>query len=87
MSDIAIPRSEFRRARRIMCRRVASLMVLAMADTDTDFSLIDTRCGFRSGRAHKLFNRLASGRSIHLDTVAVLFWSMGASLTFELEKP
>lgn len=79
-----IPQEELDRARRTTCRRVASAIVKAMAETDTSRKQIGDRVGGEPDDILAVVIRLTDGEPVALDKVSDIFVAMGVELTMSL---
>lgn len=86
-----IPEEQLQTAAVRMCRRLAAVMITAMAETETSYDLIEKRAGKRKGWARRLVNELitgeaADGRASLNDVSRFMFACGGLMLSFKLER-
>lgn len=81
-----IPRAILYRARRVCRRRIASLIVKCMAESDMDFAKIATRVGRDPEQVRRAIHALVAGRSFsrsgELDMISDIFLAMRYEITF-----
>lgn len=81
-----IPMEELETARRMLCRRLAASLAIAMAETDIGLAEIDARCRLTAGTSQNWLLRLLDGDSIDLDAISDVFLACGCLLKFSLVR-
>jgi hypothetical protein len=86
-----IPEAVLEAAAVKMCRRLAALAIAAMAESGTNYELVEKRCGKRKNWARKLIDSLITGEGadggVTLDDVSDFFFACdGAMLQFSVER-
>ena len=75
---------ELMRARRKVCRKVASVLIRAMAETDSDFAFLAMRLGKPEDGLRKWLYSLIDGTAPDFDRMSDLALAMGYEFEFHL---
>lgn len=81
-----IPSETMKAARRRLCRTIAAVIVKAMADTDTSFTLMAHRLGKKEKTVRRWISRLIDGGSkgVGLREIAEMTFACGVELEFHV---
>lgn len=77
---------ELEKGRRKIARRVAAQLVLAMAETDSDYAFIGMRIEQDPREIERWLMGLVSGQTKDLDTLSDLLLAMGLEFEFSLRR-
>lgn len=86
MNDSPIPREILDAACRKMCRRIASTLIRAMAETDTSFALMAVRIGVPEKKVRKWMDALLDGTGTRLRPISDMCTAMGCELDFHVTR-
>lgn len=86
MAEETTPREEMDRAVRKMCRRVASMLIEAMAWRDMSYADVDARLERPKGFTKRQVIALSEGRAVNigLRTLAECAWALDVDVRFSV---
>lgn len=82
-----IPKDVLIRARFAMKRRIAAMVLLAMADDDAEFANIDRRCDWKAGTARNWLNTMIDGTANDFNGVSDFCLALGREMDFQMPRP
>ena len=81
-----IPKEQLDRACRALCRRVASAIIHAMAETDTSVTTIAYRLGKEAHEIQKQIDMLICGESLTLENISDILFALDCEVHFSLVR-